>query len=87
MTQAMDYIIQNNNWGNTGGELILNYTNNSFKITSGSGTGASGSITRAPESPTNRSAPSITSAGPPARRSGFVDSANQRLTGGIEPSR
>jgi hypothetical protein len=35
------YIIQNNNWGNTGGELILNYTNNSFKITSGSGTGAS----------------------------------------------
>jgi hypothetical protein len=33
------YIIQNNNWGNLGGELILNYVNNSFKITSGSGSG------------------------------------------------
>lgn len=37
-----NYIIQNNNWGNpTGTDLILNYINNSFKITSGSGTGAS----------------------------------------------
>ena len=33
---------------------------------------ASGGITRAPERPMNRSAPSITSAGPPARRSGLV---------------
>lgn len=33
------YIIQNNNWGNTGGELILSYVNNSFKLTSGSGSG------------------------------------------------
>ena len=48
---------------------------------------ASAGITRAPERPMNRSAPSITSAGPPARFSGFVDSANQRLIGGIEPSR
>ena len=35
---------------------------------------------RAPESPISRSAPSITSAGVPARHSGLVDSANQRLT-------
>jgi hypothetical protein len=36
------YIIQNNNWGNPQGtDLILNYVNNSFKITSGSGSGAS----------------------------------------------
>ncbi len=35
-----DYIIQNNNWGNpTGTDLVLSYKNNSFKITSGSGTG------------------------------------------------
>ena len=37
-----NYIIQNNNWGNpTGTDLILSYVNNSFKITSGSGNGAS----------------------------------------------
>ena len=48
---------------------------------------ASGGITRAPDRPMKRSAPSITSAGPPERRSGFVDSANQRLTGGIVSSR
>ncbi|HEX2876783.1 MAG TPA: hypothetical protein VHP33_36275 [Polyangiaceae bacterium] len=37
-----NYIIQNNNWGNPSGtDLILNYTNNSFKIASGSGSGAS----------------------------------------------
>ena len=48
---------------------------------------ASGGITRAPERPMNRSAPSITSPGPPARLSGLVDSANQRLTSCIEPSR
>ncbi len=37
-----NYIIQNNNWGNPSGtDLILSYLNNSFKITSGSGTGAS----------------------------------------------
>jgi len=36
------YIIQNNNWGNPQGtDLILNYINNSFKITSGSGSGGS----------------------------------------------
>ncbi len=35
-----DYIIQNNNWGNPSGtDLILSYKNNSFKITSGSGSG------------------------------------------------
>jgi hypothetical protein len=34
-----DYIIQNNNWGNPGGSLILDYVNNSFKIKSGTGTG------------------------------------------------
>jgi Glycosyl hydrolase family 12 len=35
------YIIQNNNWGNPSGtDLILSYTNNSFKLTSGSGSGA-----------------------------------------------
>jgi hypothetical protein len=34
------YIIQNNNWGNPSGtDLILSYSNNSFKITSGSGNG------------------------------------------------
>jgi Glycosyl hydrolase family 12 len=33
------YIIQNNNWGNLGGELILSYVNNTFKITSGTGSG------------------------------------------------
>jgi hypothetical protein len=34
------YLIQNNNWGNpTGTDLILSYVNNSFKITSGSGSG------------------------------------------------
>ena len=43
---------------------------------------ASGGITRAPERPTKRSAPSITSAGPPVRRSGLVCSANQRLMAG-----
>ena len=47
---------------------------------------ASAGITRAPERPTNRSAPSITSAGPPDRRSSLVDSANQRLIAVIEPS-
>ena len=47
---------------------------------------ASGSITRAPERPTNRSAPSITSAGLPWRFSGLVASANQRLIGGMLPS-
>lgn len=37
-----NYIVQNNNWGNPSGtDLILSYTNNSFKITSGSGTGDS----------------------------------------------
>jgi hypothetical protein len=37
-----NYIIQNNNWGNPSGtDLILSYVNNSFKITSGSGSGAS----------------------------------------------
>jgi len=36
-----NYIIQNNNWGNTGGKLILSYVNNSFTITDGTGTGAS----------------------------------------------
>jgi hypothetical protein len=35
------YIIQNNNWGNPSGtDLILSYVNNSFKITSGSGSGS-----------------------------------------------
>ena len=47
---------------------------------------ASGGITRAPDRPMNRWAPSITSAGPPWRRSSLVDSANQRLIAGIEPS-
>ena len=47
---------------------------------------ASGSITRAPESPTNRSAPSITSAGAAMALLGVGASANQRLTGGIVPS-
>jgi hypothetical protein len=37
-----NYIIQNNNWGNPSGtNLILSYLNNSFKISSGSGSGAS----------------------------------------------
>ena len=36
---GQDYIIQNNNWGNPGGSLILDYVNNSFKIKSGTGTG------------------------------------------------
>ena len=43
---------------------------------------ASAGITRAPERPMNRSAPSMTSGGPPWRRSSLVDSANQRLIGG-----
>ena len=47
---------------------------------------ASAGITRAPESPMNRWAPSMTSCGPPWRRSALVDSANQRLMAGIEPS-
>jgi hypothetical protein len=34
-----DYIIQNNNWGNESGELVLTYKNNSFQITAGSGNG------------------------------------------------
>jgi hypothetical protein len=35
-----DYIIQNNNWGNPAGtDLVLSYKNNSFKITSGTGSG------------------------------------------------
>jgi len=35
-----DYIIQNNNWGNPSvSDLILSYKNNSFKITSGTGSG------------------------------------------------
>ncbi|MES1186439.1 MAG: hypothetical protein ABUL60_21690 [Myxococcales bacterium] len=42
VVDGKSYIIQNNNWGDpTGTDLILNYSNNSFKITSGSGTGAS----------------------------------------------
>ncbi len=36
---GQQYIIQNNNWGNPGGELILTYKDNSFKITGGSGNG------------------------------------------------
>jgi hypothetical protein len=39
VVQGEEYIIQNNNWGNLGGELILDYVNNSFKIKSGSGSG------------------------------------------------
>ena len=42
---------------------------------------ASAGMTRAPERPMNRSAPSMTSAGPPVRRSLLVVSANQRLIG------
>jgi hypothetical protein len=42
VVDGKSYIIQNNNWGNPSGtDLILNYTNNSFKIASGSGSGAS----------------------------------------------
>jgi hypothetical protein len=42
VVEGKSYIIQNNNWGNPSGtDLILSYINNSFKITSGSGTGAS----------------------------------------------
>lgn len=33
------YIIQNNNWGNEAGELVLEYTNNSFMVVQGSGNG------------------------------------------------
>jgi hypothetical protein len=33
------YIIQNNNWGNTAGELVLEYEDNSFRITQGTGNG------------------------------------------------
>ncbi len=40
-----EYIIQNNNWGNPdGSDLILSYFNNSFKITSGSGSSPGGGI-------------------------------------------
>ena len=39
VVEGEQYIIQNNNWGNLGGELILSYLNNSFKITSGTGSG------------------------------------------------
>src|SRR3954453_20972751 len=49
--------------------------------------GASAGSTRAPDRPMNRSAPSMTSAGEPARRSGFELSAYQRLIAFIEPSR
>src|SRR5205085_416123 len=45
---------------------------------------ASAGITRAPDTPTKRSAPSITSAGPPVRWSAFVCSAYQRLTGFLD---
>jgi hypothetical protein len=48
---------------------------------------ASAGSTRAPETPTSRSMPSSTSAGPPARPSGFVCSAYQRLIAGALPSR
>jgi hypothetical protein len=42
VVDGKSYLIQNNNWGNpTGTDLILSYINNSFKITSGSGSGAS----------------------------------------------
>jgi hypothetical protein len=42
VVDGKSYLIQNNNWGNPSGtDLILSYINNSFKITSGSGTGAS----------------------------------------------
>jgi hypothetical protein len=37
---GQNYIIQNNNWGNPSGtDLELTYTNNSFKVTAGNGTG------------------------------------------------
>jgi hypothetical protein len=37
-----NYIIQNNNWGNPGGsDCILNYTNNSFTVTTCTGSGSS----------------------------------------------
>jgi len=40
LVNGENYIIQNNNWGNPDGtDLILNYTNNSFVIASGSGNG------------------------------------------------
>ena len=48
---------------------------------------ASTGSARAPDTPISRSAPSITSAGAPARQSGLVTCANQRLTWFIEPSR
>jgi hypothetical protein len=48
---------------------------------------ASAGSTRAPRQADHRSAPSITSAGLPARQSGFVDSAYQRLIGVIVPFR
>ena len=42
VVDGKSYLIQNNNWGNPSGtDLILSYVNNSFKITSGSGSGAS----------------------------------------------
>ncbi|RYZ09868.1 MAG: hypothetical protein EOO73_03020 [Myxococcales bacterium] len=42
LVDGEEYIIQNNNWGNPlSSDLILTYTNNSFKITGGTGSGAS----------------------------------------------
>jgi len=39
---GLDYVIQNNNYGNpTGSDQTLNYTDNSFKVVSSSGTGSS----------------------------------------------
>lgn len=40
--EGEDYIIQNNNWGNPGGsDCILSYLNNSFTVTTCTGSGAS----------------------------------------------
>lgn len=45
LVDGEEYIIQNNNWGNpTNTNLVLSYTDNSFKITEGSGSSPGGGI-------------------------------------------
>ena len=63
------------------GLAIANTIASSFMLAS-----ASGGMTRAPERPMKRSAPSMTSSGAGAAL-GVRDLANQRLTAGIVPSR
>ena len=69
--------------GTSGVGLAIANTNGSGRILASAEAG----MTPGPESPMNRSAPSMTSSGGPSRRSGFVRSAYQRLSGFMVPSR